>query len=55
MPTNLDVALARKRQSDDEARFGHALMLGSFLMCLIHLLIAMESPLLAAAVICSAR
>ena len=55
MPTNLDPALARKRQSEDEAKFAQTLMLRCFAICLINILMVFESPLYAAAVICSVR
>ncbi len=50
MPTNLQRAIAKKLDAQAETKFMHSVMLVCVAVCLMHLLIVMESPLFAAAI-----
>jgi hypothetical protein len=47
MPTNLERAIARKAQSPAEIDFIHTIFLRCVALCLVHLLLAVESPMIA--------
>ncbi len=49
MPTNLERAIARNLQARAERDFMSTMFFGCIGLCLIHLLVAIESPMFAAA------
>lgn len=50
MPTDLTVAIARKREALKSERDIQAILLGNFIACLIFLMLISASPALASAV-----
>ena len=55
VPTNLELALAKKLELEGEAEFIKTSMLLCFAFCLLNILFIFESPIFAAAVICTER